>query len=251
MSKLWTACQSSYRPSAAYQVSVVLIQAEQPTRPGLPVLTRGVVANPSLTPPLPTLSAVVPAGQQPVIRLGETVQLLGHHLDGTGREVRLRNERHGIDQRIAATGPSMTESMAFTVPSASATDYPVGVYEVGVELVPVAEASPRESNRLACVIAPNVTNLPLTVARDGDSNALITLQFTPELRAGQTVSLRLGQQEIHPEGFVAPTSSLAFVARGVAAGSELASLRIDGIDSPLVDRSQSPPVFFNQRVTFT
>ena len=41
ISKLWTATQSHYRPSAAYQVSVVLIEARESTRPTLPVLSRG------------------------------------------------------------------------------------------------------------------------------------------------------------------------------------------------------------------
>ena len=32
MSKLWTAMQSHFRPTAAYTASVVLIQAQQPAR---------------------------------------------------------------------------------------------------------------------------------------------------------------------------------------------------------------------------
>src|SRR5215813_799130 len=41
LSKLWSAIQSHYRPSAAYQVSVVLIEAKGPSRNPLPVLSRG------------------------------------------------------------------------------------------------------------------------------------------------------------------------------------------------------------------
>ena len=43
LSKLWSAIQSHYRPSAAYQVSVVLIDGKKPTRQPLPVLSRGPV----------------------------------------------------------------------------------------------------------------------------------------------------------------------------------------------------------------
>ena len=43
MSKLWSAIQSHYRPSAAYLVSVVLIEATQAARSPLPVLSRGEV----------------------------------------------------------------------------------------------------------------------------------------------------------------------------------------------------------------
>ena len=66
MSKLWSAIQSHYRPSSAYQVSVVLIEGTKPAVSPLPVLSRGkrdpvthrdrgVVVNPDLLPPLPTL----------------------------------------------------------------------------------------------------------------------------------------------------------------------------------------------------
>src|SRR5262245_21427962 len=41
LSKLWSALQAHYRPTAAYQVSVVLIEATRSTRTPLPVLTRG------------------------------------------------------------------------------------------------------------------------------------------------------------------------------------------------------------------
>ena len=38
ISRLWTAFQSHYRPSAAYVASVVLIESDRPVRPTLPVL---------------------------------------------------------------------------------------------------------------------------------------------------------------------------------------------------------------------
>ena len=43
MSKLWTATQSHFRPTAAYMASVVLIEATEPVRSPLPVLSRGPV----------------------------------------------------------------------------------------------------------------------------------------------------------------------------------------------------------------
>ncbi|MDH4234862.1 MAG: DUF4255 domain-containing protein, partial [Gallionella sp.] len=64
MSKLWSALQAHYRPTAAYHVSVVLIEAQRAKRSALPVLTRGrvdpvsgrergVVAGASMIPPYP------------------------------------------------------------------------------------------------------------------------------------------------------------------------------------------------------
>lgn len=263
MSKLWTATQSHYRPSAAYQVSVVLIEVQEPTRPTLPVLSRGerdpvtgrergVIVSPDMLPPLPTLETVQPDGNQPVIRLGENIRLTGHHLDGTARTVLIRNERFAVEQEIAATGSSAADHMNFTVPVASTADFPVGVYDIAARLVMADELTPRESNKLAAVVAPNITTLPAApIPRDGNGDAHFTVQFTPALRPGQTVSLLMGTTEILPEPFVAPTSSLDFIARDVQAGaSPVLRLRIDGVDSPIVDRSAEPPVFFDLRVTF-
>jgi hypothetical protein len=263
MSKLWTATQSHFRPSAAYQVSVVLIEAQQSTRPTLPVLTRGsrdpvtgrergVVVSLSLVPPLPTLESVLPDGNHAVMRLGENIRLTGHYLEGTSRNVHLHNERFGIEKTIAASGPSAGDRMDFVVPVASAADFPVGVYDITASLVMPGELTQRQSNRLAAVIAPNITVLPAgPVPINGDGDASITLQFTPALRAGQSVSLLMGTTEWLPQTFVAPTNSLTFIARDVAAGtSPVLRLRIDGVDSPIVDRSVEPPVFFNLRVSF-
>src|SRR5262249_3609560 len=41
LSKLWTALQAHYRPTATYQATVVLIEANDAGRSALPVLTRG------------------------------------------------------------------------------------------------------------------------------------------------------------------------------------------------------------------
>ena len=72
MSRLWSAIQAHYRPTAPYLVSVVLIEARKPSRTPLPVLSRGpvdpttgkdrgVVVEPSLLPPYPTILARRPA----------------------------------------------------------------------------------------------------------------------------------------------------------------------------------------------
>ena len=47
------------------------------------------------------------------------------------------------------------------------------------------------------------------------------------------------------------TPTLDFVIDDAEAGSFLARLRIDGIDSPIVDRSTTPPSFFDFTVTIT
>ncbi len=113
ISKLWTAFQSTYRPTAAYSASVVLIQADQPTQTPLPVLTRGpadsgpVVVS-SLTPPYPALDECIPQNSQPAVRLGEVVRLHGHHLEGTEHRVYFAHSRLTTDIELVPLAGSIT-----------------------------------------------------------------------------------------------------------------------------------------------
>jgi hypothetical protein len=262
LSKLWTATQSHYRPSAAYVASVVLIEATQPVRSALPVLTRrfrhpvtqrdyGLTVQPNLVPALPTLEAVTPDDGQPVALIDTTIALEGHDLDGTSRSALLINDRFEIEEGIAALATGGADLLEFTIPAAAAADFPVGVYRVSATVVVPGETDPRESNRLAMTLAPEITNLPQNVARDGAGTAAFTLNFRPALRPGQRVVLVLNQQEYAPQPFVPPVSALDFVIEDAAPGEHLARLRIDGIDSPIINRAVSPPVFLNRRVTIT
>jgi Pvc16 N-terminal domain len=231
MSKLWTAMQSHFRPTAAYTASVVLIQAQRPARSPLPVLSRGlvdpatgrdrgVVVNPTLVPPVPMLTTLVPPQRQPVARIGDTIDLKGHDLDGTNREVRLVNDRFDIDTTIPALAPPSNGAgslVRFTLDTSLAATLPVGVYGVTVRVVRPGETRARETNRLTMVLAPQMTNLPLAVNRNGAGTVSFTIEEAP-------------------------------------VGSLLARLRVDGIDSPIIDLSkESPaiPTFLDQRVVIT
>ena len=280
ISKLWTATQSHLRPTAAYMASVVLIEATQPARSPLPVLSigpvlkpdplnpatwyeRGVVVEPGMESPLPMLDTVIPADNQPVAQMDKAIELGGHHLDAkpaTNRTVLLSNDRFNINEFIVATDPppspkNSATSIMFTIPSASAANFPVGVYSVSAQLTPPDEANARETNRLAITLAPTVKGLPMTVARAGGT-ATFTLNFFPALRAGQEAVLLLGQQEFLPQPFATPTTtSLDFVIKDAPvspAPGFLARLRIDGIESPIIDRSAKPPAFLNSaRINIT
>jgi hypothetical protein len=61
LSKLWTAIQSHYRPTAAYQVTVVLIESQRQARSSLPVLTRNI-------PPHVNLPAGIHTAQLQLVR---------------------------------------------------------------------------------------------------------------------------------------------------------------------------------------
>ena len=99
VSKMWATFQAPYRISAAYEVSVVLIDSAMPVKAAMPVLAqgsggRGVMVQADLTPPLPTLEALTWPGQQQRtgLMLGDRLTLQGHHLDSPGEPiVRIRH----------------------------------------------------------------------------------------------------------------------------------------------------------------
>jgi hypothetical protein len=247
LSKFWTAAQARYRSSAGYLISVVLIQAIKPTPSPLPVLSRNIRVRPELLPALPTIDAVVPDAKQPVALLGTTIMLAGHHLDGTGREVILTNDRFQIAEPFLNPAGDAT-TMQFSIPVGRAADFPAGVYQVGARVLPPGDIAPRDSNRLAMTIAPQISGLPLSVTRNAAGTASFTIQFTPAVRAGQAVSLVLGQQEYAPQPFTAPAIALDFIIPDAPVANHLARLRIDGIDSPIIDPSAVPPQFLDQRI---
>lgn len=257
MSKLWTAVQSHYRPSAAYVATVVLIESSKPTRPTLPVLTRGpvdpvshlergVVVQADLLPPFPTIQTVAAASGQPAATIGATVELTGHHLDGTNRTVLLSNSRFGIEQSLPAAGGGGSLA-SFTVPIV-----PAGVYQVALQVIRPGESDPRTSNALALVIGPEITTaMPIAVARDGSGVATLALTVQPQIQPGQSASLLLGTREVPIGPVTVATGTLTVPVPDAQAGEFLLRIRVDGIESPIINRSAVPPAFFNYRVTIT
>lgn len=247
MSKLWTAVQSHYRPTAAYLATVVLIESSRPARAPLPVLSRVVIAEPSIVPPFPTIQSVLATNKQPAATVGATVDITGHHLDGTNRAVVLSNPRFQIDQEVPAAAGTSSTAMQFVVP-----DLPVGIYQLSVRVTRPGEPDPRTSNQLALVIGPQIiTPLPINVVRDGAGTANITLDCQPQVRPGQQVSLLLGTRKVFAEPFAVAIGTLTFVVEAAPVGDPLVRLRVDGIESPLIDYEAKPPAFFNHRVIIT
>ena len=259
LSKLWAALQAHYRPTAAYHVSVVLIESTAAGAAALPVLSRGavdpvtnrergIVAEPSLVAALPGITAVQPPDARTGALLGDTVTVVGHHLDGSDRAVRLTDQQQGVDREVPALSGAESGSLRFTVPNTPA-QLPVGTYALRALVRRPGEATRRESNRLSLTILPAITSaLPITVARDAQGTADIPLTVRPQVRPYQRASLVLGSLEILAEAHPTPTASLTFRAANAPVGSHLVRVRVDGIDSVLIDTSASPPVFLDRRV---
>lgn len=256
-SRLWSAIQSHFRPTAGYMASVVLMEANEPARAPLPVLSRGkvdpitgrdrgVVVEPTLAASVPMLTLAVPPLRQPVARIGDVVELQGQRLDGSAREVVLSHDRLQIDEGVPAisadaASPDAATRIRFPLDAGLADTLPVGLYRVRARVTPPTESRARSTNDVALVLAPRMTNLPMTVTRDAAGSAAFDIDFVPALRAGQQAVLVLGSAQYLPRERPMPARTLSFVIADAPVGRHLARLRIDGIDSPIVDLSADPP----------
>lgn len=284
MSKIWSSLQTHYRPSVAYQATVVLIERRQAVETVPPVLKRGADdRGPSvlsdLLPPFPTLLGLRLPGQQTAVRADGQIELFGHHLEGVNLTVQFRNSRR--DLRFVAQGPALTigrpDWTSSELPpddvlrfadtrirvdlsqTAPVTDWAAGGYSVEVQLVSESQAAARTTNSLPLAIAPSFQtsgpNAPQVVITDNVVG--VTLTCSPPLRPRQVASLILGSQELPGLEITEPTDTLRFQGRLPAAmltsgSSHGARLRVDGVDSLYIRRfpKPKPPEFDpTQRIT--
>jgi hypothetical protein len=244
LSKLWTGFSSPFRLSAAYQVSVVLIESRRPTRSGLPVLARGkgdsgITAQGDLSSPLPALDAVTAPKSQPAACLGEEIVLDGAHLDGTSVAVRLEHPLLAAPVLLPPAAGGTATRLKVTIPNQPA-NWPAGFYRVSVEVTRSGESFARTTNQLPLALAPGAT---IAVAGTAPGPVTLTATCAPEIRPGQRATLLLGPDEIAAVPHPAQTGTLTFTLGDAVAGTYRYRLRVDGVDSRLVDRSATPAVF--------
>jgi hypothetical protein len=225
LSKLWTAFQAKYRPSAAYVATVVLIESQAITRAALPVLTRGpvdevtgrergVVAQASLEPPFPAVLSVAPATGREAVHMGELLHISGRRLDeGDTIAARFTHVRSGdvieldpepggtaasFDVRIPPDPPPAPEPPGSPLDPAS---WAAGVYAFSVVLRRAGEQE-RVTNVLPVVLAPRVSNAAAVAAPGG---ATVSLDVSPPAHSGQNVRLLVGSVEAPVAEFAAPS----------------------------------------------
>lgn len=252
ISKLWTAFSTGYRPSVAYQASVVLIENSSPGRSPLPVLTigpqdTGVISQVGLVPPFPSLTAIQPPDKQISARLGDILTIQGHHLDYDSTAKVCLKRAHleeiiEIKDFLEITETSIKLQLP-SDPGASST-WAAGFYTVYA--VFGTDKKGRSTNELALPLAPVIA----TIEGKDNKNVVdvadktkVNVTFNPQVRPGQRVSLLIGNTEIPAQLPDLPTDSLIFNAESVAKGDYTAYMRVDGVDSLFIDLSSTPPSF--------
>jgi hypothetical protein len=254
ISKMWTSFQTNFRLSAAYEVRVVLLESARARKTPLPVLRRGEddrgpEARGDTTLSFPRLDEAVPPGGAVAARLGEEILLTGSNLAAAQVLVRL-------------THPLLADSVVLTPVDATATtirvevpatpDIPAGLWSVAAELTDDDGIS-RLTNEVPLSVAPRITTDPLpTVARRPAGRAVVELSVEPDVHAAQRVYLLLGSLATRARLFTGTTGDLVFDVPDAPVGTHLTRVRVDGVDSLLVDRSVTPPRFDEtQRITVT
>jgi Pvc16 N-terminal domain len=243
LSKLWTGFAMQYRLSAAYEVAVALIESTRAASAPLPVLTRGasdggIASQPDLTPPLPTLTDLTAPHHQPSALLNDSLTVTGFHLDGTNVGVDFMHPLWSAPVEVAPATGGTAQQIAVTIPP-QPSDWPPGFYGVTVLVQRTGEPFRRTTNQLPLALAPAITIAPKTVS---PGTIIFTVTTSPKVWPGQRVVLLLGDQEIPTAALAAKADTLNFSAN-LAAGTYYARLRVDGVDSQLVNRNVAPPAF--------
>jgi len=246
ISKLWTVFQAPYRISAAYQVSAILIDSNTPTKAALPVLkrgqdNRGVLGQASLDSPYPNLTSLVLPANQPSVRLGELVKLLGAKLSGTTQGVLLQHSRWTAGVEVPPTGTPTDAEVDVTIPNVPA-NWPAGFYLASTRVQRPGESYRRTTNEMPFVVAPTISSsLPLAAG----VGSTLALSCSPEVLPSQRASLFVGDREVLAQAHPAQTPNLDFILPAdLPAGTYFIRLRVDGVDSLLVqDYNAAMPVF--------
>lgn len=259
MASLWNSFQKSYSLSMAWQASLVLIDSRRSARAALPVLVRKstdvsrdgeLAAVPSIEPVVPGIDSVKPIAQQVSARLGETLAIVGHLL--VGAEVRLIFSHSRWNGPKYISPSSITDSaLSVALPSriAAKDEWPAGSYSLSVGVTRRLGETEHLTNELPFSLAPTITSInPTSGAPVGDVLAL-KVNVSPKVWVGQRVCLIVGDRTFAPQPFLSATDTLQFSLKGISHGVYRLRLRVDGVDSIIVDKTTIPPSFVGPELT--
>ncbi|MEA5606192.1 DUF4255 domain-containing protein [Nostoc sp. UHCC 0252] len=234
-SKLWSALQTHYRPSATYLASMVLIESSKLEN------SEGFYMMPLSQPSIEQV--MTPAKTDQMIVPGTTLVIRGKRLRGEITRIRLSNTEtlivpHDVKEtQISLLVPSDLSASVqgiqvvhLTMGNGGQTDYVV------------------ESNVAAFVLHPTITAFVAKVENSGDNlrTAEITVKFQPKVGKAQRVVLLLseasGKNPATYSFLVASrnedTDAITVPVKSIKPGTYIVRVQVDGAESPL-HRNQS------------
>lgn len=248
LTKLWSAFQTPYRPSAAYALSVVLIESRRSTRVAPPVRTRNLYALPFRQPVIARLRArAAPDGpiiDDPFVLAGHQLVIDGHNLLSDITRVLV-----GGVEVTPASGDASDGRIVVSVPATLRAGVQGVQVAHGLAIgTPPAEHRGATSNLAAFVLHPTLGPAPPTA-----TSAAVTVTVEPKVGKEQRVVLLLNEWAPAPpadrapraysfgapigNGVTAPgqteTATISVPIAGVVPGEYLLRLEVDGAQSPL------------------
>ena len=171
------------------------------------------------------------------------------HLDVTNPTVRFTNSTLNLVFTSPPGPGGSATTMTVTVPD-DPLNFPAGVFTLAV-LFTRDDGASAETNEFPFSVAPRIDDITPKLAPVG--NVTYTVQCSPAVQPQQHASLLLGSIET-PLPLQSPnapaTQQLVFDVPNLTAGDYFVRLRVDGIDSLLVNQSTTPPTFDqSQKVT--
>lgn len=244
MSRLWSTFEAGYRASVAYEASVVLIESERPHPAGPPVLAvgegdRGVEVRATASPPPigPRLKLASPPADETAVELGEELTLHGAGLQGASAV--LVSDLEALAEHALVPGAgSGTQRVSVTIPADGVTDG--APWRAGIHTAR-AVVDGTETNRVAFALAPRIDSIEPRSTPPGD--VVYTVHVTPPVALAQKALLLVADRALLARPRTDADEPLVFEAAGLVHGLHPARMRVDGVDSRLVDRSSTPPTF--------
>jgi uncharacterized protein DUF4255 len=248
VSRLWAAFQSRYRPSTPYMASVVLIEARRSTRAPLPVRARQLYVVPFHEPVIERVLAEdgSPPGPAVPILARHRLVIQGHRLRGERTLVRIG----GFD---VEPEPRAVTDTAIVAPLPTGIQAGAQSVQVVHQLLMGEPATPHDgvpSNLAAFVLHPEIV-APITLPAAG----LVRLTIEPPVAPTQRVVMLLNERVLPvsppldppplPRAYsfaapprpaaspAGPSSEIDVPIAGVAPGTYLVRVQVDGAESPL------------------
>ncbi|MEO8108831.1 MAG: DUF4255 domain-containing protein [Ginsengibacter sp.] len=252
ISKLWTAFGAKYRPTAAYRVSVVLIESTRSVKSALPVQERKIYVAPFAPPVIENIKSQAD-DDAPIV---ETQKILsGYNLVIEGYQ--LRSELVFVNVGGVEVIPDAENISYKKIVVKIPGSLQAGVHGVSV-VHPMLLGSPPvphngvSSNESSFVLSPEIVNVSLSnqAGSSTSRSADVTIEVTPPISENQKVVLLLNEYQPaatavtgrsysfqSPLPLSSPPAQIDIITipvSGVTAGDYLVRVQIDGVASGLV-----------------
>ncbi|PHJ61184.1 hypothetical protein VF14_13805 [Nostoc linckia z18] len=231
-SKLWSALQTHYRPSATYLASMVLIESSKSDD------LEGFYMMPLSQPNIEQVIPLEKTEHQQMIVAGTTLMIRGKRLRGDITRIRLSNtETLLVPQDVKETQISLLVPVDLypSVQSIQVVHLPMGNIGQTEGIV--------ESNVAAFVLHPTITAFVAGVENIGENlrSAEITVKFHPKVGKAQRIVLLLSDvsaQSLVAYSFLVPsrsedTDAITIPVKNIKPGTYIVRVRVDGAESPL------------------